>query len=567
MMQVYGLPEVVARLLIAREIPHERVNEFLSPTLKDHFPNPFSLAGMENLAKDLAQAITEQKPCAIFGDFDVDGATSSALLHRFFKNCGLHMPIYIPDRLNEGYGPNIPALAQIKADGAKCVIMADCGITAHEVVSAGREMGLEIIILDHHEPEGGLPEANHVINPKRPDCHSGLTMLAACGVSFLVCVAVNVTLKKLNYYEKNKQQPPDIKGLLDLVAFGTVCDMVPLCGANRLFVRAGMHVLNQRKNPGIQALCETAQINAPLTPMHLGFALGPRINAGSRVHRSDLGAKLLSTDSDKEAVDLAWALHDCNERRKSMQKDMLKMAENQVMAHKLDQYPIIVVDLPEGHSGLSGLVAGRLKDKYRKPACVVTYTQTDEGLEGRGSGRSIEGISMADLFIAARQKGVLLKGGGHAMAGGFSLSPEKMNEFRDFINDYILNLNTSLPSVPDLMIDGLVTVQGATPKNVKMIHEQVGPFGQGHDDPRFALADVRIHNARIVGNGHVSCQISDIEGGKRMKAIAFGAGDEPLGQTLLQHQKSPLHLAGTLKVDNWNGTERAELHIQDAALL
>ena len=565
MMQHHGLPEIIARLLVSRQIAPEKTIEFLNPTLQDHFPNPFSMKNMDEAAETLVKAIIDKKPMMIFGDFDVDGATSSAILHRFFKMTGLTLPIHIPDRLNEGYGPNIPALAQFKADGIELVIMADCGTGAPEVIEAGRNMGLDIIILDHHEAAAeNLPPATHLVNPKQPECKSGLDMLAACGVCFLLCVAVNTKLKEHGYYEQHNISTPDLKSFLDLVALGTVCDMVPLIGANRLFVKKGMHILNQRQNPGIKALCETGNVKDEITLMHLGFTLGPRINAGSRVHNSSLGAKLLSTESEREAMDLAWALHDCNEKRKSIQKDMMKEAENRILALSLKEDPILIVDLPDGHAGLAGIVAGRLKDKYKRPACVITYAQTDTGIEGRGSGRSIQGISMAELFQAAYEKEIILKGGGHAMAGGFSLHPDRLDDFRSFIFDYLDTMKLYVPETPDFHIDSLISVQGAQPTAIKKLENELGPFGMGHDEPVFAFGNVQIFNSRIVGNGHVSCQIGDQEGGARIKAIAFNQAEEPLGQAIL-NGNAPFHLAGNLKIDSWQGRENASLHIKDGA--
>ena len=569
MMQTRGLPEIVARLLSARKIPVEQAEEFLFPTLKDHFPNPLSLAGMAALTADLAQDVIDNAPIAILADFDVDGATSAAILKRSLAGFGVNAPIYIPDRLNDGYGPNVPLLTNIKMDGAETVIIADCGTTAHDVIEAGKAMGLKIMILDHHEPEETLPEADHLINPKRADDSSGLSMLAACGVCFLTCIALKAELRGRGFFAQKNIPEPDLKTLMDLVALGTVCDMVPLTGPNRLLTRAGLHVMNQRQNAGIRALCETAKITGEITPMQLGFGLGPRINAGSRVHRSDLGAKLLSTDSDREAQDLAWALHDCNERRKEIQKEMMRMAETQIKDLELQGHPVMIIDLPDGHAGLSGLVAGRIKDKYGKPACVVTYQDMDSGVrEGRGSGRSVQGVSMAELFAAAREADVITKGGGHAMAGGFTILPNRVDDFRSFVADYIAALETPAEPQQDLMIDSLITVQGAAPRAVKILEDHAGPFGQGHEPPRFALADVTVSNAKRIGNGsHVMCQVSDREGGTRMKGIAFGIADDPLGQTLLKaNYDQPLHLAGSLKFDNWSGTDRSELHIEDAAI-
>jgi len=394
--RMHGLPDFIARMLHLRGIAPEDVPSFLNPTLRDHFPDPFSLVGMQDFANDLAQAIIAQRRIGILADFDVDGATSGAILTRFMRRCGQEPPIYIPDRLTEGYGPSEAALKSLQERGVEIVLMADCGITAFEPVRLGRAMGLEICIFDHHEAEDGLPDANHVINPKRKDDTSGLSMLAACGVSFLACVAVNTILKKEGFFQKNNLPEPNFKNWIDLVALGTVCDMVPLTGPNRLFVRAGFIQMKQKTNMGIRALCEVSNTESALEPMHAGFVLGPRINAGSRVHRSDLGARLLSTDDLDEARSIAFTLEECNEQRKAIQSDMMKQAMRRVDLEKLHEHPVIVMADAEWHPGLGGLVAGRLKERYNKPAIVITYAKNGDGvLEGRGSGRSVRGVRSA----------------------------------------------------------------------------------------------------------------------------------------------------------------------------
>ncbi|MDH5723545.1 MAG: DHH family phosphoesterase, partial [Alphaproteobacteria bacterium] len=399
----FDLPEIVARLLCARGIAKEDVGSFLKPTLKDDFPDPFSLKGMGDMAEDVAIAIEEGKSFAIFGDFDVDGATSSAVMYRFLKGVGIEAPIYIPDRLSEGYGPNIEALQKLKDEGAEILFMLDCGTTAFDIVKSGGDLGLRIIILDHHEAEEGLPECWHVINPKRKDDSSGLDMLAAVGVSFLACVAINNRLRDRGFFENNGIDEPNLRGMLDIVALGTVCDMVPLTNVNRLFVRFGFAVPYEKMNIGIRALMGVSKVCAPLSTYDCGFVLGPCINAGSRVHKPDLGAKLLSFDDEQECRNIAWMLFDCNEKRKSIQADMEEQALRMVQDKGLEDDALILVDDEGWHPGLSGLVAGRLKERYNKPACVVTYAHDLSGRkEGRGSGRSIPGIHIAQSFIDAR---------------------------------------------------------------------------------------------------------------------------------------------------------------------
>lgn len=562
----YDLPEIVARLLCVRGIPENQVESFLHPTLQKDFPDPFSLAGMGALADDMACFIREGRSFAIFGDFDVDGATSSALLRRFLKACGVEAPIYIPERLSEGYGPNIEALTKLKEAGAEILFLLDCGTTAFETVAQGVALGLQIVIADHHEAEECLPEALHVINPKRKDDTSGLDVLAAVGVTFMMCVAVNNRLRESGFFKERAE--PKLKDWLDLVALGTVCDMVPLTGVNRLFVRHGFERMNRTDNAGLKALIEVSGINAAVSPYHAGFVLGPRINAGSRVHRSDLGAALLATDNPEEAKNTAWTLNDCNDKRKTIQREMEDTAITQVEARGLDQNPLIFVEDEAFHPGLSGLVAGRLKEKYGKPACVVSWVEIEATgeREGRGSGRSVPGVHIAQAFIDARNEGMLEKGGGHAMAGGFTLLPEKREAFEAFLYAHIRAQADSLKPSVETVLDSVLSVRGAHPAFVKIMEQEIGPFGQACPEPLFLFQNVRLHTVDIVGGAHIRLMISDWEGGARMKAMAFRAVGTDLGDALLKRKQAAFHLVGHLKRDDWGGQERVELHIRDAAL-
>jgi len=564
-MRRYDVPEVIARILVQRGVRFDQVESFLNPTLKNNFPDPFSLKGMGDMAEDVAIAIEDGKKFAIFGDFDVDGATASAVLHRFLEGAGVVAPIYIPDRLSEGYGPNIAALAHLKQQGADICMMLDCGTTAFDVVKAGEDLGLKIIILDHHEAEQGLPECWHVINPKRKDDASGLTMLAAVGVTFMACVAINARLRDRGYYQKRGGREPDLKGLLDILALGTVCDMVPLTGVNRLFVRAGFAVPEERMNTGIRALMETAKIRPPLSTYDCGFILGPRINAGGRIHKADLGAQLLSSDDAQECKNIAWTLHDCNEERKTIQNTMEEDAIAKVEQGNFQDQALILVDDEAWHPGLSGLVAGRLKDRFGKPTCVVTYACDLSGRkEGRGSGRSVNGIHIAQAFIDARNAGLLEKGGGHAMAGGFTVLPEKVQELRVFLNDHIARQMENVEPNVQVDIDGVLTVRGASVDLVNMLQNHLGPFGQDYPEPVFMFSEVKIMSADILGGAHIRVMLSDKEGGARMKAMAFRAVDTPLGDALLSGAGQIFHVIGHLKINEWQGRSSAELHLSDA---
>lgn len=563
----HGVPEIIARLLNTRGVAPEEVEGFLYPKLSTHFPDPLSMAGMDEWAEYMAQAIVDGRTIAVFGDFDVDGATSTAIWVRFFRHLGIDVPFYIPDRLKEGYGPNENALRTLKEQGADIVLMCDCGITAFDVITAGRDMGLDICVFDHHEAEDKLPDATHVVNPKRKDDGSGLDVLAAVGVVFMACVALNAKLREKKYFEQNSLSEVPLKDWLDIVALGTVCDMVPLTGVNRLFVRAGFQYMAKRNNPGITALCDVAGLTGDPNVYHAGFVLGPRINAGSRVHQADLGAKLLSTDDLEEAKNIAWTLNDCNEKRKEIQDQMMDHAVNMVEDAGMMNDPVIVVGHEDWHPGLSGLVAGRLKEKYGRPAVCITYAPGPENaLEGRGSGRSISGVNIGAAFIDARNEGILLKGGGHAMAAGFTVVPDKIDDLRAFLKAHVeKQLGGDVPVI-ETTIDGVLSVRGATIDFVKILQDNLGPFGQGHPEPLFVLPNVRLNMVDIVGKDHVRAQLSDWEGGGRLKAVAFKAADTPMGQAMLkQGREQPFHVAGHFKINEWQGRESVEMHIQDAA--
>ena len=568
-MRKHDVPEVVARMLCQRGIPLEEVSSFLNPTLKSDFPDPFSLKGMGNMAEDIAIAIEEKKQFAIFGDFDVDGATSSAVLYRFLKSVGIDAPIYIPDRMKEGYGPNIDALKTLKEQGAEILLVLDCGTTAFDIVKQGTDLGLKIVVIDHHEAEKGLPECWHVINPKRKDDESGLEMLAAVGVTFLSCVAINNRLRERKYYKKNNVQEPSLKNLMDVVALGTVCDMVPLTKVNRLLVRTGLNMPLEQMNTGMRELVKVAGTTAPISTYDCGFVLGPRINAGSRVHKADLGAQLLSYDDPENCNTIAWTLNDCNEKRKAIQQQMELEAINMVEDKGLADDALILVGHEDWHPGLSGLVAGRIKEKYNKPACVVTYMQDASGnIEGRGSGRSVPGIHIAQSFIDARSEGLLEKGGGHAMAGGFTVIPDKVEELQSFLNDHIMRQMQNTDMNVETTIDGVLTISGINVGLAQMLQDKVGPFGQEHPEPVFMLKNVRITKADVLGGSHIRVMLKDWEGGSWLKAMSFRGVGTPLGDALLQEggNARSFNILGQLKINEWQGRKSAEMHVVDAVL-
>ncbi len=564
----HGVPELLARLLVARRIPGDQLESFLYPTLARDFPDPFALAGMKDAAQDVAAAVIARKTIGIFADFDVDGATSSALLTQFFRALDIPTILHIPDRINEGYGPNTPALLKLQEKGCALSILCDCGITAHDVLAPVADAGFPVIVLDHHEPEKTLPRAAHIVNPKRADDTSGYTMLAAVGVTFLFCVAINKILRDNGFYHKGAPAEPPLKDYLDLVALGTLCDMVPLVGANRVLVRYGLSRLNARTNIGIQALARVAKINDddPITTMQVGFGLGPRINAGSRVHQADLGSKLLSATDPVEALRLAEILDDCNIKRRELEQATVEHALRKVVDQGLDQDPVILVDDPDWHPGVAGLVATRLKDRFGKPACVVTYAQKGDGTrEARGSGRSIPGFNIATLFQGARAAGHLIKGGGHAMAGGFSLRPDQWTGFVDYVRHAGQALAANIDPTPERLADGVASVRAVNVNVARILNDDLGPYGPGHDEPLFILPQVRIGRTDILGNAHIRSYVSDWEGGTGIKAMAFRQAETDLGQMLRGTGDQPIHLLGHVRVDRWQGRETPVFFIQDAA--
>lgn len=555
--QTFGLPDIVSRLLVARGIAMKDVEGFLNPAIKTQLPDPSILKDMDKAADRIAQAIVTGEKVAVFGDYDVDGATSTALLKRFFRSIGRDIRVYIPDRINEGYGPNAPALQKLRDEGAQLLLTVDCGVTAFDAIAAGRTAGLDIVILDHHRAEPQLPDAQAVVNPNRIDCDSGQGHLAAVGVTFLTIVAVNRALRARGFYDG--KQEPRILDWLDLVALGTVCDVVPLTGVNRVFVSQGLRVMGMRRNAGLAALANINNLSEAPTAFHAGFIFGPRVNAGGRIGEADIGSRLLSTDDPLEARDLAQRLHDYNAERKAMEDDMLQQALEQAEGVKDD--PVILVAGDGWHPGVIGIVAARIKEKYNRPACVVAF---DGNGIGKASGRSVGAIDLGGAVIAAKQQGLLMAGGGHRMAAGFTVARDSYDVLRGFLNQHVENQLNGETYTPELQLDSVLTVSSLTLPLVEKIN-LLAPYGAGHAEPRFALSGVKIVRPTVVGANHVSCFLQDTAGGTSVKAIAFRALDTELGEKLLKAGSRPLNLAGHVTINTWQGRQSVNFQIVDAA--
>lgn len=553
-----GVTDAVARVLAGRGVSLDGCADFLRPTLKSLMPDPSLFVDMDGAAERIMRALEKGERIAVFGDYDVDGATSSALLARFFRALGTDIAVYIPDRAAEGYGPNAPALLKLRAQGVDLVITVDCGIVAYEPLAAARGAGLDVIVVDHHKAEPALPAASAVVNPNRLDCASRQGHLAAVGVAFLLVVAVNRALRNAGWYAKQGRSEPDLKQWLDLVALGTVCDVVPLTGLNRAFVTQGLGVLAKRGNVGLSALARIARIDSAPTAFHLGYLLGPRVNAGGRVGQADLGTRLLSTEDEGEAAALAMRLDEFNAQRKEIEAAVLREAIEQVES-RAGNMPLIFAAGEKWHAGVIGIVAGRLRERYDRPTCVVAM---DGGL-AKGSGRSIPGVDLGRAVLAAREAGYLMNGGGHAMAAGFTVLAEKLDALALFLQEQVSAQLKGDPMIPTLNLDGAMSVSAVTSDFVQEL-SCVGPFGAGNDEPRFAVVDARVVKADIVGSGHVRCILSSAGGG-RLKAIAFNCVDDDLGHGLLTAAGGRLHLAGTIRADTWQGRTEAQLVIDDAA--
>ncbi len=557
--QRYSLPEPVARAMAARGIDLDAAEAFLDPKLSRDLPDPSHLRDMDQAVRHIADAIKGGQTVAVFGDYDVDGATSSALLLRYVRAAGGRILSYIPDRISEGYGPNVPALVKLKQDGASVVITVDCGITAFDVLSEAADQGVATIVVDHHVAEPRLPKALAVVNPNRLDDDSPHGNMAAVGVTFLLLVALNRTLRQEGWFET--RPAPDLMALLDLVALGTVCDVVPLTGVNRALVAQGLKVMARRGNPGLSALSDVARVTEAPGTYHAGFLLGPRVNAGGRVGESALGAELLSTDDAQRAQVIAQRLDAYNEERREIERICLEEAIAQVEASGDADAPMIVASGKGWHPGVIGIVASRLKDRFNRPTCVVAL---DEDGIGKGSGRSVPGIDLGSAVIAARQSELLINGGGHKMAAGFTVAADRLAELTRFLCDRVAAEAGTGGLIPVLRLDGTVSVGGASLDLIRAL-ERLQPFGQGNAEPRFAIPEARVVQARIVGEDHVQIQVADAMGG-RLKGIAFRCADTPMGQALLRAQGNrPIHLAGRLRLDTWQGVEKVQLMVDDAA--
>jgi single-stranded-DNA-specific exonuclease len=559
MSQTHGLPDLISRVLSGRGVAFENALEFLDPTLRRLMPEPYSLMDCEAATERLARAIERRERVAIFGDYDVDGASSSALLYRFLTHFDVPAEIYIPDRIFEGYGPNPNAIGQLIDRGAQLIVTVDCGSTSHESLAVAKERGIDAVVIDHHQVGEELPPAAALVNPNREDDLSGQGHLSAAGVVFLVLVALQRLLRQRG---DKRAESFDLLSMLDLVALSTVCDVVPLKGLNRAYVVKGLVAARHLGNAGLTALLKQAGIGGPVTPYHLGFLVGPRINAGGRIGDAALGSRLLTIDEPGEAERIAKQLDELNRERQAMEAAMLAEAEAEAQAeYGTGENASVILTAREGwHPGVVGLLASRLKDRFRRPAFAIAF---DPSGKGTGSGRSISGFDLGRMVRAAVDEGILVKGGGHAMAAGLTVEREKLGRLRSFFEERAQRTVPDLVAMETLKIDGALSASGATLALAGQL-EQAGPYGSGHPQPIFALPAHRVRDVRPVGVNHLRVGLEGPDGG-RLDAMAFRAAEADLGLFLMKERGQAVHLAGTLSADSWQGNQRIQFRIIDAA--
>lgn len=556
----HGLIEPLARALASRGVTADEAGHYLEPTLKALFPDPSSFLDMDRAAEVIVDALLRGRRTLVFADYDVDGASSAAQLVRWFRAMGAELPIYVPDREKEGYGPSPAAFDRIRDSGAELVITVDCGAAAYDAIAHASSIGLEVVVIDHHLMREDPPACTAVVNPNRPGCPSGQGVLAAAGVTFVLLAALNREARRRGLFDERPQ--PDIRQWLDLAALGAVCDVTSLTGFNRALAAQGFKVMSGWKNPGLRALMDTAQSKGPANVFAAGFILGPRINAGGRIGRSDLGARLLSTDDPEEARALAQELDALNATRKEIEKECLDACVRQVeQASNFDPDAPVVVAAGDGwRPGVVGIVAGRLRERWRKPVVVIGLDPEND--IGKGSGRSQPGVNLGRAVQAAWEEGLLISGGGHAMAAGLAIRPRDVPEFRTFLEDRLRSEQAEASAIDAVEIDALVTPGGAD-RALWAAFERLAPYGPGAPEPLFALAGVRVLGAQALNGGHVRCQLVG-DDGARLKAISWRSADTPLGHALLGGSPT-LHVAGRLKADDWQGREGVQLEIEDAA--
>jgi len=554
----FSLNEITSKLLSIRKINREDIRSFLDPSIKNFLPNPNILVDMERSIYRTIQAISKKEKVGIFGDYDVDGATSTALLGNYFSELKVDYDIYIPDRKKEGYGPSISSFQKLIQKGVSIIFTVDCGTLSFDAINYAKKNNIDVIVLDHHQSEVKLPNAYSIINPNRIDDNSNLQYLCAAGVSFMFLVGLNKSLRETNWFIDNKIEEPNLLDFLDLVSLGTVCDVVPLTGLNRAIVKQGLKIIKLKKNLGLKTLIDICNIESNPSIYHLGYILGPRINAGGRVGKCSHGANLLLNKDPKNSFKLASELDQYNKERQLLEKNLLQKILNQTEDILKD--PVLIFTGKDWHEGIIGIVAARLKDKFNKPVIIIST----HGDSGKASARSILGFDIGSAIIAATQENILLKGGGHKMAGGFSIKTQNIEKFRKFIIRKFKNINQDLTSERPLLLDSVISPSAVNLEFYKSIF-MLSPFGSGNPEPRFMIEDLNTINGKIVGEKHIKSILIGKDG-STIKSIAFNAVENGLGAYLLKKNKKSFNIAGKLSLNEWRGQSNVEFIIDDISV-
>jgi single-stranded-DNA-specific exonuclease len=552
------LDEITSKLLSIRKVKKEDINSFLNPSIRNFLPNPYVLIDMEKSTLRAFEAIKNNERIGIFGDYDVDGATSTALLGNYFSQLNLDYEIYIPDRKKEGYGPSIESFKELISKKVKVIFTVDCGTLSFNAINYAKKNNIDVIVLDHHQSEIKLPNAYSIVNPNRLDDQSNLNYLCAAGVSFMFLVSLNRELRSKNWFKKNNIQEPNLMNYLDLVSLGTVCDVVPLTGLNRAIVKQGLKIIKSKKNLGLKTLLDICKIESSPSIYHLGYMLGPRINAGGRVGKCSHGANLLLNKDPKNSFKLASELDQYNKERQILEKDLLKKILIKTKDYSND--PVLILSGADWHEGIIGIVAARLKDKFNKPTIIISLN----GELGKASARSIIGFDIGSVIIAATQEKILLKGGGHKMAGGFSIKTENIEKFKEFVFRKFKNINVDLTKEKPLFFDSIIA---SSALNLDFYNKValLSPFGSGNPEPKFVIEDLKTINGKIIGDKHIKSVLIGKDG-STIKSIAFNAIDTDLGAYLLKKNNKSFNIAGKLSLNEWKGQSNVEFIIDDISV-
>ena len=556
--EMYSLNEIVARLLAIRKKNIDNVDLFLNPTIKNNLPNPLKLKDMKNAINRTFETIKRNESIGIFGDYDVDGASSTALLVRYFSLLDQNIKTYIPDRKKEGYGPSVEGFNNLINLGAKIIFTVDCGTLSYDPIISAKKKDIDVIVLDHHQSDVRLPEACAIVNPNRYDDTSKLNYLCAAGVCFMFLVALNKKLRDENWFEINKIKEPNILNFLDLVSLATVCDVVPLIGLNRAIVKQGLKVLKKRSNLGLKTLYDLCQIESQPTTYDLGFALGPRINAGGRVGKSSHGVNLLISDDPKKTYQIALDLEKYNQERKSIEFILSEKIHSEVK--NFHNYPVLVLSGNNWHEGIIGIVAARIKEKYNKPTILISL---DNKL-GKGSARSVFGFDIGKQIIKASQLGILKKGGGHKMAGGFTIEKEKIDLFREFLIKNFIKTKIDSSENLNIHLDSVIAPSALNEEFYENINS-LGPFGSGNSEPKFVIENLKVIRSDIIKNNHIKLLLCGKDGSV-FKSFAWNAINSPLESFLNKKNNKNFSAAGKLKLNEWRGKKNIEFIIEDIAL-